>query len=81
MLDKPVDEIVYENGAVVGVKSGSEVTAGIYNGIYNVVVTCVILCLMQTAKTKAVIGDPTYFKDKVKSVGKVYFIHVYSNVF
>ena len=41
MLDKPVDEIVYENGAVVGVKSGSEVTAGIYN-----VVTCVILCLM-----------------------------------
>lgn len=77
MLDKPVDEIVYENGAVVGVKSGSEVTAG----IYNVVVTCVILCVMQTAKTKAVIGDPTYFKDKVKSVGKVYFIHVYSNVF
>lgn len=29
MLDKPVDEIVYENGAVVGVRSGSEVTAGI----------------------------------------------------
>ena len=25
MLDKPVDEIVYENGAVVGVKSGGEV--------------------------------------------------------
>lgn len=48
MLDKPVEEIVYENGVVVGVKSGNE-----------------------TAKTKAVIGDPTYFKDKVKSVGKV----------
>ena len=29
MLDKPVDEIVYENGAVVGVRSGSEVIAGI----------------------------------------------------
>ena len=26
MLDKPVEEIVYENGAVVGVKSGNEVT-------------------------------------------------------
>jgi len=25
MLDKPVDEIVYENGVVVGVKSGNEV--------------------------------------------------------
>lgn len=24
MLDKPVDEIVYENGVVVGVRSGSE---------------------------------------------------------
>ena len=25
MLDKPVDEIVYEKGVVVGVKSGGEV--------------------------------------------------------
>lgn len=25
MLDKPVDEIVYENGKVVGVRSGEEV--------------------------------------------------------
>lgn len=25
MLDKPADEIVYENGKVVGVKSGGEV--------------------------------------------------------
>lgn len=25
MLDKPVEEIVYENGVVVGVKSGNEV--------------------------------------------------------
>ena len=24
MLDKPIDEIVYENGKVVGVKSGGE---------------------------------------------------------
>ncbi|XP_065911583.1 rab GDP dissociation inhibitor beta-like [Dysidea avara] len=48
MLDKPADEIVYENGKVVGVKSGGEV-----------------------AKTKCVIGDPSYFKDKVKSTGKV----------
>ena len=26
MLDKSVDEIVYENGVVVGVRSGNEVT-------------------------------------------------------
>ena len=26
MLDKPIDEIVYENGKVVGVKSGKEVS-------------------------------------------------------
>lgn len=26
MLDKPVDEIVYEKGVVVGVRSGNEVT-------------------------------------------------------
>lgn len=25
MLDKPIDEIVYENGKVVGVRSGTEV--------------------------------------------------------
>ena len=27
MLDKPVEEIVYENGKVVGVKSGGEVSS------------------------------------------------------
>ncbi|CAJ0641929.1 14667_t:CDS:2, partial [Entrophospora sp. SA101] len=49
MLDKPVDEIVYDgNGRVVGVSSGGEV-----------------------AKTKQVIGDPSYFPAKVRKVGKV----------
>jgi Rab GDP dissociation inhibitor len=48
MLDKPVDSLVYENGRVVGVKSGNE-----------------------TAKCKFVVGDPSYFPDKVKKVGKV----------
>jgi Rab GDP dissociation inhibitor len=49
MLDKPVDEIVYDaNGKVCGVKSGDEV-----------------------AKTKQVIGDPSYFAGKVRKVGKV----------
>ena len=44
MLDKPVEEIVYdENGQVCGVKSQGE-----------------------TAKTKMVIADPSYFPDKVK---------------
>lgn len=48
MLDKTIEEIVYENGKVVGVKSGGQV-----------------------AKTKAVIGDPSYFTDKVKKTGNV----------
>ncbi|CAN6649133.1 rab GDP-dissociation inhibitor [Trichomonascus vanleenenianus] len=48
MLDKPIDEIVYdEEGKVTGVRSGEE-----------------------TAKTKMVIGDPTYFPDKVRKTGK-----------
>jgi len=48
MLDKKVDEIVYENGVAIGVRSGNEV-----------------------AKAKQIIGDPSYFPDKVKSIGKV----------
>ena len=48
MLDKPVEEIVMENGKVVGVKSEGE-----------------------TARTKMVIGDPTYFPDLVRKVGQV----------
>jgi len=48
MLNKPVEQIVYNNGVVVGVKSEGEV-----------------------AKCKFVIGDPSYFPDKVKKVGQV----------
>lgn len=48
MLDKPIDEIVYENGVFVGVRSGDEV-----------------------AKAKQVIGDPSYFPDKVRVTGRV----------
>lgn len=49
MLDKPIENIVYdENGQVCGVTSQGE-----------------------TAKTKMVIGDPSYFPDKVKKVGQV----------
>jgi len=48
MLNKPVEEIVYKDGVVVGVKSEGEV-----------------------AKCKFVIGDPSYFPDKVKKVGQV----------
>jgi Rab GDP dissociation inhibitor len=48
MLDKPIDEIVYENGKVVGVTSCGE-----------------------TAKCSNVIGDPSYFTDKVQKVGQV----------
>jgi len=49
MLNKPVEEIVYDSdGVVVGVKSEGEV-----------------------AKCKLVVGDPSYFPDKVKKVGQV----------
>jgi len=48
MLNKPIEEIVYENGVAVGVKSEGEV-----------------------AKCKFLIGDPSYFPDKVKKVGQV----------
>jgi Rab GDP dissociation inhibitor len=48
MLDKQVDEIVYENGVASGVRSGNE-----------------------TAKAKIIIGDPSYFPDKVHKIGKV----------
>ncbi|RIB30193.1 GDP dissociation inhibitor-domain-containing protein [Gigaspora rosea] len=49
MLDKTVDEIVYDaDDRVCGVRSGNE-----------------------TAKTKQVIGDPSYFKNKVRNVRKV----------
>lgn len=48
MLDKKIDEIVYEDGKAVGVKSEGEV-----------------------AKAKKIIGDPSYFPDKVKKTGRV----------
>jgi len=48
MLNKPIDEIIYENGVAVGVKSEGEI-----------------------AKAKMVVGDPSYFPDKVRKVGQV----------
>ncbi|KAK9766508.1 Rab GDP dissociation inhibitor alpha [Basidiobolus ranarum] len=48
MLDKKIEEVVYENGVFVGVKSGGEI-----------------------ARAKQVIGDPSYFTDKVRKSGKV----------
>jgi Rab GDP dissociation inhibitor len=48
MLNKPIEEIVYEGGKVVGVKSEGE-----------------------TARAKFVVGDPSYFPDKVKKSGQV----------
>lgn len=48
MLDKPIDEIVYNaDGTVRGVRSGEEV-----------------------AEAPIVIGDPTYFKEKVRRTGQ-----------
>ncbi|XP_054752405.2 rab GDP dissociation inhibitor beta-like [Lytechinus pictus] len=48
MLDKPIQEIVMEEGKVVGVKSQGEM-----------------------AKCKMVIGDPSYFLDRVEKKGQV----------
>jgi len=48
MLDKPADEVLYEGGKVVGVKSEGEI-----------------------ARCKFVIGDPTYFPEKVQQVAQV----------
>jgi len=48
MLDRQVEDIIMENGRVVGVKSQGEV-----------------------ARCKFVVGDPSYFPNKVKKVGKV----------
>jgi len=48
MLNKPVEEIIYENGVAVGVKSEGEV-----------------------ARCKFVVGDPSYFPDRVQKVGQV----------
>lgn len=48
MLQKPIDEVLYEDGKVVGVRSEGE-----------------------TAKAGIVIGDPSYFPDKVRKTGKV----------
>ena len=52
MLDKPVEEIVCEDGKVVGVKSQGEV-----------------------ARCDCVIGDPSYFQDKVKKVGQARLVY------
>lgn len=48
MLNKPVEEIIYEDGVAVGVRSEGEV-----------------------AKCKFVVGDPSYFPQKVKKTGQV----------
>ena len=48
MLNKPDAEVVYEDGKVVGVKSGDAI-----------------------AKCSFVVGDPSYFPDKVEKLGQV----------
>ncbi len=63
MLQKAVDEIVYdEEGHVSGVKSGGEVAK---------VFECVFILLLTCRQTRLVIGDPSYFPDRVKKIGKV----------
>ncbi|KAI6649626.1 Rab GDP dissociation inhibitor beta-like [Oopsacas minuta] len=48
MLDKPVDEIIMEDGKFAGVKSQGQI-----------------------ARAKMVLGDPSYFLDRVKKIGQV----------
>ncbi|KAI8896575.1 GDP dissociation inhibitor [Globomyces pollinis-pini] len=56
MLSKPVEEIVYEDGKAVGVKSEGQV-----------------------AKAPIIIGDPSYFTDKVKKTSQVVRIICFLN--
>lgn len=48
MLNRKVDEILYENGVAIGIKSQGE-----------------------TAYASKIIGDPSYFPDKVQKTGRV----------
>ncbi|KAJ3061819.1 Rab GDP dissociation inhibitor alpha, partial [Podochytrium sp. JEL0797] len=48
MLNKPVDQVLYENGKFIGIQSEGE-----------------------TVKANLVIGDASYFQDKVQKVGQV----------
>lgn len=61
MLNKPVEQIIYDgSGVVTGVKSEGEVFFFFY-----------LFLIRKVAKAKFVVGDPSYFPDKVKKVGQV----------
>ncbi|KAK3547181.1 hypothetical protein QTP86_015748 [Hemibagrus guttatus] len=72
MLNKPVDEIVLENGRVVGVKSEGEV-------LYALTVThgsvrrsaSDLVHLEHVARCKQLICDPSYVQDRVRKAGQV----------
>ena len=70
MLDKPIEKIEYaEDGSVCGVTSEGEV---INSRDYKcLILNCAFLCFYQTARTKCVVADPSYFPDKSKKVGRV----------
>lgn len=86
MLNKPVDEIVMEGGHVVGVKSEGEVRMMVQNWTVSLSLcsqqwSC-YLCwiydtlnhsrpLLQVARCKQLICDPSYIPDRVRKAGQV----------
>lgn len=78
MLNKPVDEIVMEGGHVVGVKSEGEVhdANSVQNQSRRVPMLHVLdprsFCsLLQVARCKQLICDPSYVPDRVRKAGQV----------
>ncbi|VDN19825.1 unnamed protein product [Gongylonema pulchrum] len=64
MLDKPVDSIVYENGRVVGVKSGNDIAKCKQANLK-------IISYKASKWVLQVYCDPSYVPDKVRKVGQV----------
>ncbi|RUP44923.1 rab proteingeranylgeranyltransferase component A, partial [Jimgerdemannia flammicorona] len=80
MLDKPADELVYENGVVVGVRSGNEVHMFIIYAVLDIISLIRpsspdflpnLPQTLQVARTKQVICDPSYARSKARTVGQV----------
>lgn len=78
MLNKPVDEIVMEGGHVVGVKSEGEVhdADNVQNQSWRVPMLHVLdprscCSLLQVARCKQLICDPSYVPDRVRKAGQV----------
>ena len=79
MLCKPIEQVLVEDGVFTGVVSEGAVREHAHEGesrapAGSVLLRCVRwwgLTRLQTAKAKFVIGDPSYFPDRVRKTGQV----------